>query len=119
MPVPREIRQKYVSLATLRRNGDAVHTPVCFGEKDDKLYVMTRSDSGNKRARNNPQVRIEPCTMRGKSTGPQFAATARTNSSTGRLALGPQDDRAQILADTSPVPMGARRNVYLEIVVQT
>ena len=35
-----------------------VATPVWFGEKDDKLYVMTRSDSGKyKRIRNNPQVR--------------------------------------------------------------
>ena len=70
--------QKYISLATFRKNGDAVYTPVWFGEKDDKLYVMTRSDSGKyKRVRNNPQIRIAPCTARGKITGPEFAATAR------------------------------------------
>jgi uncharacterized protein len=40
--------------------------------------VMTRSDSGKyKRIRNNPKVRIAPCTMRGKITGPEFAATVR------------------------------------------
>ncbi len=51
---------------------------VWFGEKDEKLYVMTRSDSGKfKRIRNNPQVRIAPCTIRGKITGPEIAATAR------------------------------------------
>jgi hypothetical protein len=39
---------------------------------------MTRGDSGKcKRGRNNPQVGIEPRTLRGKITGPQFAATAR------------------------------------------
>jgi len=30
-----------------------------------------------KRVRNNPQVRIAPCTIRGKVTGPEFAAQAR------------------------------------------
>jgi uncharacterized protein len=79
MPIPREIqRQKYISLSTFRKSGAAVPTPVWFGEQDDKLYVMTRSDSGKyKRIRNNPQVRIAPCTIRGKITGPDFAAKAR------------------------------------------
>jgi uncharacterized protein len=79
MPIPPEIRgQKYISLATFRQNGTPVPTPVWFGEKDEKLYVMTRSDSGKyKRIRNNLQVRIAPCTIRGKITGPEFAATAR------------------------------------------
>lgn len=79
MPIPREIqRQNYISLSTFRKSGDAVSTPVWFGEQDDKLYVMTRSDSGKyKRIRNNPQVRIAPCTIRGKITGRDFAATVR------------------------------------------
>lgn len=56
----------------------AVPTPVWFGENDDKLYVMTRGDMGkSKRIRNNPQVRVAPCTIRGKVTGPEFAATVR------------------------------------------
>jgi PPOX class probable F420-dependent enzyme len=70
--------QKYISLTTFRKTGVAVPTPVWFGEEDDKLYVMTRSDMGKtKRVRNNPQVRVAPCTIRGKITGPEFAATAR------------------------------------------
>jgi len=79
MPIPCEIqRQKYISLSTFRKSSAAVSTPVWFGEQDDKLYVMTRSDSGKyKRIRNNPQVRVAPCTIRGKITGPDFAATAR------------------------------------------
>ena len=53
-------------------------TPVWFGEQDGKLYVMTRSDMGKtKRVRNNPQVRVAPCTIRGKVTGPELIATAR------------------------------------------
>ena len=79
MPIPREIQgQKYISLDTFRKTGVAVPTPVWFGEDGDKLYVMTRSDSGKyKRIRNNPQVRVAPCTMRGKITGPEFEARAR------------------------------------------
>ena len=78
MAIPAEIRgQKYISLVTFRKTGDPVRTPVWFGEKDGKLYVMTRSDSGKyKRIRNNPQVRVAPCTVRGKITGPEFAASA-------------------------------------------
>jgi uncharacterized protein len=70
--------QKYISLKTFRKNGVGVATPVWFGEDDGKLYVMTRSDMGkSKRIRNNPLVSVAPCTIRGKVTGPEFAATAR------------------------------------------
>ncbi len=77
--IPSSIRgQKYISLTTFRKNGVAVATPVWFGEEGDKLYVMTRSDMGKtKRIRNNPQVEVAPCTMRGKVTGPEVAASAR------------------------------------------
>jgi len=70
--------QKYISLKTFRKSGVGVATPVWFGEQDGKLYVMTRSDMGKtKRIRNNPQVHVAPCTIRGKVTGAEFAATAR------------------------------------------
>src|SRR5215472_13493031 len=70
--------QKYVNLATFRRSGTAVHTPVWFGEANGKLYVMTSSKLGKyKRIRNNPKVTIAPCTMRGKIIGPEFPATVR------------------------------------------
>ena len=70
--------QKYISLTTFRKSGVGVATPVWFGEQDSKLYVMTRSDMGKtKRIRNNSRVRVAPCTIRGKVTGPEFEATAR------------------------------------------
>lgn len=77
--IPSEIHgQRYVSLATFRKNGAAVHTPIWFAEDNGKLYFMTNSKTGKfKRIRNNPKVKIAPCTMRGKITGPEFAATAR------------------------------------------
>jgi uncharacterized protein len=77
--VPAEIRgQHYISLATFRKSGVAVYTPIWFAEDDDKLYFMTNSKLGKcKRIRNNPQVKIAPCTIRGKITGPEFPATVR------------------------------------------
>ena len=77
--IPGEIRgQKYISLASFRKNGAAVYTPVWFAEDDGKLYVMTRNDSGKyKRIRNNPQIKIAPCNIRGKITGAEFPARAR------------------------------------------
>jgi PPOX class probable F420-dependent enzyme len=78
-PVPPTIRgQKYISLTTFRKTGVGVPTPVWFGEEVDKLYVMTRGTMGKtKRIRNNPQVKVAPCTMSGKVTGPEFSARAR------------------------------------------
>jgi PPOX class probable F420-dependent enzyme len=78
-PIPSAISgQKYISLGTFRKNGAKIATPVWFGEDSDKLYVMTLSKMGKtKRIRNNPQVTVAPCTMRGKLTGSEIAATAR------------------------------------------
>lgn len=118
MAIPKEISgEKYISLATFRKNGAAVHTPVWFGEENGKLYVMTRSDSGKyKRIRNNPQVKIAACTMRGKITGPEFAARAR---------LLPQQDWARARGTIkrkywmARIPfLWSKQNVYLEIDVQ-
>ena len=79
MAVPAEIHgQKYLSLATFRKNGLAVHTPIWFAEENGRLYFMTGSRLGKyKRIRNNPRVTIAPCTIRGKIIGSEFPATAR------------------------------------------
>jgi len=70
--------QKYISLTTFRKSGVGVPTPVWFGEDNGKLYVMTRGTMGKtKRIRNNAQVKVAPCTISGKVTGPEVAATAR------------------------------------------
>jgi uncharacterized protein len=79
MPIPAEIHgQRYISLATFRKTGVPIYTPIWFAEEDDKIYFMTNSKLGKvKRIRNNPQVKIAPCTLRGKIIGPEFSATAR------------------------------------------
>jgi uncharacterized protein len=77
--IPPEIHgQRYISLATFRKSGVAVNTPIWFAEDDGKIYLMTNITLGKcKRIRNNPQVKIAPCTIRGKITGPEFPGTAR------------------------------------------
>src|SRR5437879_13596863 len=76
--IPAELKnQKYILLTTFRKNGVPVRTPVWFAEQDGKLYVFTNPTSGKvKRTRNNPEVRVAPSTIRGKVTGPEFAAKA-------------------------------------------
>ncbi len=61
------VDEKYVSLTTHRKNGDAVATPVWIAPLGDgSAGFTTGSDSGKvKRIRNNPVVTIRPCTMRG------------------------------------------------------
>ncbi len=114
-PIPSPIQgQKYISLTTLRKTGVGVATPVWFGEEDGKLYVMTRSDMGKtKRIRNNPQVRVAPCTIRGTVKGPEFAASARIlppeEHSRARRAINHKYWMARI-----PL-VWARTDTYIEI----
>ncbi len=63
-------RQRYLNLATFRRNGRAVETPVWFALREGRLYVFTDGTSGKvKRLRANPRIRIAPCDVRGKLKG--------------------------------------------------
>ncbi|HEY7124734.1 MAG TPA: PPOX class F420-dependent oxidoreductase [Ktedonobacterales bacterium] len=68
---------KYLSLTTFRKSGDPVTTPVWFAEKDGKLYVFTFPGAGKvKRIRHTARVRLAPCTVNGKATGPVSEARA-------------------------------------------
>ncbi|MEV8540474.1 PPOX class F420-dependent oxidoreductase [Streptomyces sp. NPDC051572] len=70
----------HVSLTTFRRNGQAVPTPVGGLAQDGALYVLTPPETGKvKRIRNNPQVTIAPCNMKGTvpADAPAVRATAR------------------------------------------
>jgi uncharacterized protein len=114
MAVPAEIHaQKYISLATVRKNNTAVRTPIWFAESDGKLVFMTRNDSWKyKRIRNNPHVKVAPCTMRGKVTGPDFDGTA--------CVLPPNEwDRAKRAIRSkywlTRLPIWSKKNEYLEI----
>ena len=114
MPIPTEIRgHKYILLTTFRKDGTAVPTPVWFGEEDDKLYVVTRADAGKaKRIRNNSQVRIAPCTIRGKVTGPESSASARILPAADWPHARQIVNRKYWMARLS---IARKKNVYLEI----
>jgi PPOX class probable F420-dependent enzyme len=68
---------KRTLLATFRRNGVAVATPVWAAESDGRFYVRSERASGKvKRLRNDPRVLVAPCTVRGKPLGAPLEATA-------------------------------------------
>jgi PPOX class probable F420-dependent enzyme len=71
-------RQKTILLETRKRDGTWVATPVSLAIDAGHAYFRTYNTAGkHKRLRNFPDVRVAPCTMRGKATGPAVAATAR------------------------------------------
>lgn len=71
-------RERYVSLATFRRSGTPVPTPVWFAEMDGRLYAFTAGDSGKvKRLRASARAQVAPCDSRGHAHGPWRDATAR------------------------------------------
>ena len=70
--------EKYISLETYKKNNQLVRTPVWFVIKNDLVYVVTRDQTGKvKRLRNNQQVKIATCTIRGKVTGQWMSGTAK------------------------------------------
>ena len=59
--------QKFVSVTTYKKNGDAVATPMWVGRDGDHLFVWTPADSAKiKRVRNDPRVTLVPCGRFGK-----------------------------------------------------
>jgi PPOX class probable F420-dependent enzyme len=71
-------KEPYLSLATFRRTGVAVETPVWFAPSGGRLYVFTAGDSGKvKRLRNSPRARVAACDARGRVHGEWIEARAR------------------------------------------
>jgi uncharacterized protein len=58
--------EKYVSLATYRRNGAEVKTPVWVAKLAERYYVFSAGDAGKvKRIRATSRVRLAACDLRG------------------------------------------------------
>ena len=80
-------RHRYVNLATFRRSGQPVATPVWFATVDDKMYVVSAGDAGKvKRLRNNPRARVAPCDVRGNVVGRWRDGMARVITDPARIA---------------------------------
>ncbi len=70
MTVPAGIgRSAYISLTTFRKNGTPVPTPVWHAVNGDELFVVSDAGAGKvKRIRNNAQVVVTVCDIRGRIT---------------------------------------------------
>jgi PPOX class probable F420-dependent enzyme len=82
-------RESYISLATFRRDGRAVETPVWFARSGERLYVFSERAAGKvKRLRNSAQARVAACDVRGRVRGEWLDARGRVvaDSDTERRA---------------------------------
>jgi len=62
---------QYLNIATFRKTGARVETPVWFAADNGVFYIFSNRDAGKvKRLRNSSRCAIAPCTMIGKPTGP-------------------------------------------------
>ncbi len=69
--------EKYISVETYRKNGDPVKTPVWFTIKNNQIFVVTRDQTGKvKRLKNNTQVKIATCSIKGEIKGKWVSGVA-------------------------------------------
>lgn len=69
---------RYLSLATFKRDGSEVPTPVWFAELDGSLYAFSERRAGKiKRLRNSPRARVAVCDVRGRLRGEWIDANAQ------------------------------------------
>jgi uncharacterized protein len=115
-------RHRYVSLATFRRDGTVVATPVWFAAVDGLLYVFTAGDSGKvKRLRNSPRARLAPCDARGRVEGEWQDATARVVGDSATIGRAQVAVRAKYGWQARLLDLGARlsgrlrRRAWIEI----
>jgi uncharacterized protein len=68
---------KTILLTTYKRDGTAVGTPVSIAFDGDRAFFRSYHKAWKtKRLRNNPEVQVAPCTLRGRPTGPAVYARA-------------------------------------------
>ncbi|NOX51555.1 MAG: PPOX class F420-dependent oxidoreductase [Gammaproteobacteria bacterium] len=68
---------RYISLATFRKSGESVATPVWFAQVDDAYYVFSAGSAGKvKRLRNSGEAKVATCDMAGKLEGQWYGANA-------------------------------------------
>ena len=125
MPAADLARERYVSLATFRRNGAEVRTPTWFATVGDGLWVVTGGDTGKvKRLRHTARVRVAPCDVRGVVHGPWREGTARIVQDPREIADAHAMLRAKygwqvtLLDLFSRLSGRIRRRVWLEIAVR-
>ena len=81
--------ERFVSLATFKRNGDAVASLMWIARDGDQLVAWTPADAWKvKRVRRDPRVTIRPSTRTGKVRDgqPVFAGTAEVTDDPNEVA---------------------------------
>ena len=72
------VKEKYMSLTTFRKSGEAVITPMWFAKRFGTIYVESGANAGKlKRLRHTARVKFAPCTIGGKVTGSEIEGEAR------------------------------------------
>jgi uncharacterized protein len=114
--------EKYVSLATYRRNGVEVKTPVWIGELAGRYYMFSAGDAGKvKRIRATPRVRLAACDIRGNVRSNWIEGRARIVSEPALIgsvqkALRRKYGLIMWLSDVMATLAGRmRRRAYIEI----
>ncbi len=114
--------EKYVSLATYRRNGIEVKTPVWIAEVAGYYYVFSAGDAGKvKRIRATSRVRLAACDVRGNVHSAWLEARARIVSDPALIARVLRALRGKYgllmrLTDVLAAMTGRiRRRAYIEI----
>lgn len=70
--------ERYVSVATMRRSGKEVCTPVWLVMVDGNYYLFSEGKAGKvKRIRNNGRARLAACDLKGKVRSDWLAAEGR------------------------------------------
>jgi PPOX class probable F420-dependent enzyme len=117
---------KYVSLATYRRTGVEVKTPVWIAPLAGRYYVFSAGDAGKvKRIRATPRVRLAACDIRGNLRSAWMEARARLVSDPAlivevRKALRKKYGLSMRLTDLMASITGRiRRRAYIEIELTT
>lgn len=114
--------EKYVNLATYRKNGVEVKTPVWIAELAGRYYGFSAGDAGKiKRIRATPRVRLAACDVRGKVRSVWIDARARIVSDPAlivgvRKALRRKYGLLMRVTDVMATATGRmRRRAYIEI----
>jgi PPOX class probable F420-dependent enzyme len=69
---------RYLNLATRRRSGETVKTPVWFALLGGEVVVGTYASTGKvKRIRHSPEAVVAPSTFRGRELAPAMNGVAR------------------------------------------
>src|SRR5215471_5266552 len=81
-------RHRYLNLATFRKSGEEVATPVWFAAAGGRLCVVAPGNSGKvKRLRQSSRARIAPCDARGVARGPWLDVQATLVKDEHAIAL--------------------------------